>query len=283
MLGEYRNYLMSRSSSPLTAEGYVSDVAFFAKWLEETTGETFSANSVTPVDVREYVSYLTTVKRLKPASIARKVRALNNFFDWLVGTGKAKSNPVLGVKVPREAKRPPKSLTDQELYRVRRAVYRANNPRDIAVFELLANTGLRVSEVCSLQLEDITLSERKGKVAVRGKGNKYREVPLNLEVRTALSSYLEVRPASDSRKLFLGERGPMTPSGVYRMLHKYADAAGVHVSPHVLRHTFATRLLREAGADLVMVKKLLGHQDINTTAVYTKPSAEDMQEAVDKL
>lgn len=89
---------------------------------------------------------------------------------------------------------------------------------------------------------------------------------MNLEARTALSSYLEVRPASDCKELILGERGPMTPSGVYRMLQKYADAAGVHVSPHVLRHTFATRLLREAEADLVTVKELLGHQDINTTA-----------------
>ena len=92
-----------------------------------------------------------------------------------------------------------------------------------------------------------------------------------------------MRPVSECNRLILGERGPMTPSGVYRLLRKYADAAGVRLSPHMLRHTFATRLLREAGADLVTVKELLGHQDINTTAIYTKPSAQDMEDAVGKL
>lgn len=283
MFQEYRDYLASRTSSSQTARGYASDVTFFARWFENTLGETFSPDRITPVDVREYVSYLTAVKRQKPASIARKVRVLKNFFDWLVGTGRVKANPVVGINLPREARRPPKSLTEQELYKIRRAVYRADNARDIAVFELLANTGLRVSELCSLEVGDIVLSERKGKVAVRGKGNKYREVPLNAQARKAVRGYLEVRPVSECNRLILGERGPMTPSGVYRLLRKYANAAGVRVSPHMLGHTFATRLLREAGADLVTVKELLGHQDINTTAIYTKPSAQDMEEAVDKL
>ena len=176
MLEEYRDYLISRSASPLTVEGYVSDVALLHDGLRRLRAK-YSPENVTPVDVREYVSYLTAVKRQKPASVARKVRALKNFFDWLVGTGRVKANPVVGINLPREARRPPKSLTEQELYRIRRAVYRADNARDIAVFELLANTGLRVSELCSLELGDIVLSERKGKVAVRGKGNKYREVP----------------------------------------------------------------------------------------------------------
>lgn len=283
MFQEYWDYLASRTSSSQTARGYVSDVTFFARWFENTLGETFSPDRITPVDVREYVSFLTAVKRQKPASVARKVRALKNFFDWLVGTGRVKANPVVGISLPREARRPPKSLTEQELYRIRRAVYRADNARDIAIFELLANTGLRVSELCSLELGDIVLSERKGKVAVRGKGNKYREVPLNAQARKAVRRYLEVRPVSQSNRLILGERGPMTPSGVYRLLRKYADTAGVHLSPHMLRHTFATRLLREAGADLVTVKELLGHQDINTTAIYTKPSVQDIADAVDKL
>jgi len=132
-------------------------------------------------------------------------------------------------------------------------------------------------------MRDVVLSERKGKVAVRGKGNKYREVPLNVQVRKAVRRYLEVRLASDSNRLILGERAPMTPSGVYRLLQKYADAAGVLMSPHMLRHTFATRLLREARADLVTVKELLGHRDIKTTAIYTKPGIQDMAEAVEKL
>ena len=99
-------------------------------------------------------------------SVARKARALKNFFDWLVGTGWVKVNPVVGVNLPREARRPPKSLTEQELYRIRRAVYRADNARDIAVFELLANTGLRVSELCSLEVGDIVYSEALSNLTV---------------------------------------------------------------------------------------------------------------------
>jgi len=283
MLKQYRDYLMSKGVRRLTANGYAGDVSIFARWFEDTTGEVFAPGNVTAIDVREYISYLSNVRRQKPATVVRKVRALKNFFDWLVGTGRVKANPVAGVHLPKETKRPPKSLTEQELYRIRRAVCKAGNPRDIAVFELLANAGLRVSELCSLEIEDVVLSERKGKLAVRGKGNKYREVPLNVQVRKAIRQYLEVRPLSDSNRLILGERGPMTPSGVYRLLRKYADAVGVHVSPHMLRHTFATRLLREAGADLVTVKELLGHQNVNTTAMYTKPSAQDMADAVDRL
>lgn len=169
------------------------------------------------------------------------------------------------------------------MYRIRRAVYKAGKPRDIVAFELLANAGLRVSELCRLEIEDVVLSERKGKVVVRGKGNKYREVPLNVEARKAIRQYLEVRPVSDSNRLILGERGRMTPSGVYRLLQRYASAAGMHVSPHILRRAFATRLLKEVGADLVTVKELLGHQDINMTAIYTRPGMQDMAEAVEKI
>jgi len=110
----------STATTTLAVEGYVSDVVLFARWLEEATGETFSAQEVTALDVREYVSYLTAVKRQKPADVARKVRALNNFFDSLVGMGRLKANPVVEVRRPKESRRLPKSLTDQELYRLRR-------------------------------------------------------------------------------------------------------------------------------------------------------------------
>jgi len=118
---------------------------------------------------------------------------LKNFFDWLAGTAEVKANPVVEAHLPRETKRPPKSLTERDLYRIRRAVYKTDNPRDIAVFELLGNAGLRVSELCFLDVGDVVLSERKGKVAVRGKGNKYREVSLNAQARKTVRRYLEVR------------------------------------------------------------------------------------------
>jgi len=155
MLEQYRDYLMSKSVSRHTAKGYAGDVSIFARWFEGTTGEIFAPESVTTIDVREYISYLTNVRRQKPATVARKVRALKNFFDWVAGTGKVEANPVVGVRLPRETKRLPKSLTGRELYRIRRVVYKADKPRDIVVFELLAGAGLRLSELCSLELDDV--------------------------------------------------------------------------------------------------------------------------------
>jgi len=107
-LEQYRDYLMSKGASRHTANDYAGDVSIFVRWLEDSTGETFAPESVTTIDVREYISYLANVRRQKLATVDRKVRALKNFFDWLVGTGRVKANPVMGVRLPRETKRPPK-------------------------------------------------------------------------------------------------------------------------------------------------------------------------------
>jgi len=153
-----------------TANGYAGDVSIFARWFEDTTGETVAPENVTTVDVREYISYLTNVRCQKPASVARKVRALKNFFDWLVGTGSAKANPATGVRLPRETKRPPKSLTDQELYRVRRAVYRAGNPRDVTVLNCLAIpvSGYRNFVHCSWRISSCLSAREKSLSGARG-------------------------------------------------------------------------------------------------------------------
>ncbi|HHY35749.1 MAG TPA: tyrosine-type recombinase/integrase [Firmicutes bacterium] len=268
--------------SSATVRGYLCDVRSFARWFSETLGEKFSPSAVTPVDVREYFA---SMRDQKPATLVRKLRALNRFFRWAQSVGLVKSNPVSGIKAPREQRKPPKALSEQELYRLKRAVYRAGKPRDIAMFELLTNAGLRVGELCALRVGDVSLSERKGKVIVRrGKGNKYREVPLNIATRKALAAYLSTCPGVDANEpLLVGQRGARTPSGVWRTLQSYAGEAGVAVSPHVLRHTFATRLLRKAGADLPTVRDLLGHEKLETTAIYTKPREEDMEAAVERL
>ncbi len=282
MFEQYCKCLAEARVSTATIKGYLSDVRSFVRWFSETLGEEFAPSGVTPVDVREYFA---AMRDQKPATLARKLRALNSFFRWAQSVGLVKLNPVSGIKTPREQRRPPKAVSEQELHRLKRAVYRAGKPRDIAMFELLSNAGLRVGELCALRVGDVCLSERKGKVAVRrGKGNKYREVPLNIETRKALVAYLSTRPGADPNEpLLVGQRGAMTPSGVWRTLQSYARAAGVAVSPHVLRHTFATRLLRKAGADLPTVRDLLGHEKLETTAIYTKPREEDMEAAVERL
>ncbi len=156
--------------------------------------------------------------------------------------------------------------------------------RDEALLNLLLYTGLRVSECAALRVEDVVLNGKGGKVIVRsGKGRKYREVPLHKEARRAVEAYLDVRPTDQGETLFLGQRGPLGARGMQFRIAALGEAAEVPVTPHVLRHTFATRLLREAKADLVTVAELLGHSSVATTAIYTQPSEADMAEAVTRL
>ena len=150
----------------------------------------------------------------------------------------------------------------------------------------LLHTGLRVREVVSLQLEDVHLAERRGSVYVReGKGGKSRSVPLNAEAREALNDYLAVRPAGAGERLFLGQRGPIGSRQVQRLLKKYAQQAGLDekvLTAHALRHTFGKNLV-DAGVSLDRVATLLGHANLNTTAIYTTPSKSDLANAVERI
>ncbi|KXG77267.1 Tyrosine recombinase XerC [Fervidicola ferrireducens] len=283
MLELYQKYLSSKGKSLHTVKNYISDLRQFAKWFEESTEEKFSPDKITEIDVRGYRSYLMGIRNLKPASIKRKLEAIRKFLDWAVKQEIITKNPAKEVEAPPAVTLPPKSLSEKEFLRLRRSFYKEGNERDIAIFEVLANTGIRVSELCSLKLSDIQISERKGKLIVRyGKGQKYREVPLNSDARKALNEYLKSRADENNERLFLGERGPLTPSGVFRIIKRYARDAGVEVSPHQLRHTFARRLL-QSGADIVTVQQILGHANLNTTAVYLKPDYGEQEEAVEKI
>jgi len=222
-----------------------------------------------------------------------------------VRTGRIVTNPAGEVKGLRQGRRTPRALDAQEVYRLQRTAAARRQlaeakagpglvtptlvdaVRDEALLNLLLYTGLRVSEAAALRVEDVVLNERSGKVIVRsGKGRRYREVPLHREARRALAAYLAVRSGDRAgdpcdRPLFLGQRGPLGARGIQMRLAALGEAAGVAVTPHVLRHTFATRLLRQAKADLVTVATLLGHESVATTAIYTQPGEADMLKAVE--
>mgnify|MGYP001331399830 CR=1 FL=1 len=268
-----------------TAKGYFSSVSDFISWFEETNGEEFSVKMVTPTDLREYQQYLLTLKRLKPGTINRRGSALRNFFSWAKETSLIKELPRFPRPV-REQIRAPRSLTRREQNRLLRAVERAGNTRDIAIIKLMIGTGLRLGETTSLKIDDIELGERHGKVTVWGKGVKYREVPIPVEARHALTtwiSWLEQHTRGDY--LFINRRGTgISHRGIQKMLKKYAYQAGLpleSVHPHVLRHTCAKNML-DSGVDLVKVATILGHESLDTTAIYTKPRFQDLIAAVDK-
>jgi integrase/recombinase XerC len=210
------------------------------------------------------------------------------YFAWAVEKKRISSNPVDGVNTIKEQSHAPRWLERHDLHALVRAVSDRQKPskRDHAIIVLQVHTGLRVSEACRLDIEDLTIRDRSGLVRVRqGKGNKYREVPLNTTVRIALKDWIGER---ESGPLFTSQKGcgRLTARAVEQMISRYAHAAhfgeGVKVTPHVLRHTFCKALIdNEVSID--QVAALAGHENINTTAKYTKPSQRDLQRAVEKM
>ena len=272
-------------ASPKTLASYRFDLSLFARWFEQTQGEPLSPAAVTPTDIREYKSHLMNVEQRRPATVNRRLAALRKFFTWAKASRLVEELPTDSVKGVTSSPRAPRSLEKREVDKLIRAVERHGNKRDLALVLTLRHTGIRVSELCSLTLSDIELSERKGSVIVRsGKGSKYRVLPLNVDVRRAIADYLQVRPTVSTDALFVGQRGDgLKPHAVLSQIAKYARLAGLEgVTPHTLRHSFAKHTL-DAGANLVAVAALLGHQRLETTAIYTTPSQRDLEQAVERL
>ena len=299
-LNQFADHLRDTDRSAHTVAAYAGDVAAFFTWLAERLGEAVEPVAVTVFDVRKYREHLLDGGR-KPAGINRRLAALRTFFNWAIEQQLATTNPAQPLQGVKQDRRVPKALSSQEVYRLQRtaagqrqlAMAKADGAvtaaviaalRDEAVLNLLLYTGLRVGEVAALRLDDLVLNGKTGKVIVRaGKGMKYRELPLHKEARQALAAYLKARPSDQGDHLFLGQRGPLGARGIQMQLAALGQAAGVAVTPHMLRHTFATRLLREAGADLVTVASLMGHASIATTQIYTQPGEADRVRAVEKL
>ena len=265
-----------------TIRAYHADLAHVARWFEGATGEPFRAAAVTPTDVRDYKAHLVAVERRQPATVNRRLAALRRFCLWAKAAGRCSDVVTDGVKGVASAPRSPKSLEKRDVDRLVRMAERSGKKRDLALLQTLRHTGLRVSELCALRLGDVDISDRKGTVTVRrGKGAKFRTIPLNADVRQALSAYLAVRPHVADDHLFIGQRGRgLSEQAVWYLVAKYARQAGLDdVSPHTLRHTFGKQLL-DATKDLVAVAALLGHEKLETTAIYTQPSERDLARAV---
>src|SRR3954471_11285471 len=277
--------LERQETSPQTRQAYRLDILHFAGWFARTVGETFTPEAVTPTDVRDYRSHLINVEKRQPATVNRRLAALRRFFQWAKASGLAKELPTENVKGVASAPRAPHWLEKRDVDRLIRTVERHGNTRDLAIVLTLRHTGIRVSELSSLMLGDVEISERKGSLTVRsGKGSKFRILPLNVDARQAITAYLKVRPTVSADHLFIGQRGQgISSRAVELLVTKYARLAGLDdVTPHTLRHSFGKHAL-DAGADLVSVAALLGHERLETTAIYTTPSQRDLAKVVEKL
>ncbi len=271
--------------SPHTRRAYRADLAQFRRWWEETTGETFDPGALTLPDLRDWRSHLQ--RRYKPATVNRKLEALRHFGRWAVQAGKATENVPARLKNLPEVELAPRGLTRKEQHALVRAVQRFGTARDRALIILLLHTGLRVNEVASLRLADLSVRERSGSARVRfGKRRKTRQVPLNATVRRDLMEYLSERAetAAPEQYVFrnrLGDR--LGDDGIEGVVAKYARLAGLEgVTPHVLRHTFAHEFLATGGKESDLAA-ILGHTNLQTTRRYTLPHLEALQRQVEAL
>ena len=285
-LSDFTESLRLEDKADNTIASYIRDLKHFACWFAQTNSEEFTLEGITPMDVKDYRRYLLVNAKAKPATVNRHLAALRRLCRWARGKGLIDDDPTEGVKgVEKERHLAPKSLNRNQVHALIRATQRYGNRRDVAIIQLLRNTGIRVSELANLRLSDLAISDRKGRIIVRwGKGGKYREIDLNADARQAISGYLEVRPNVADDHLFIGQRGTgLSARAIESLVTKYAGWAGLQgVTPHVLRHTFGKQLL-DAGENLVTVATLMGHSRLDTTAIYTRPNAQDLGKALDKL
>jgi len=277
----YHHLSAERGLAPLTLESYAHDLQDFREFLF-TLART-SWEEVTLEDLQNYLGALEA-RGLSARSRARRLSALRQFFRFLVREEKISTNPVELLDSPRLPMKLPKVLGEREVA----ALLATTDPatpwgqRDGALLEVLYATGLRVSELVGLTLKQVDL--RRGVVRVRGKGNKERVVPLVPPAVEKLSLYLaQGRPhlikGRESHFLFLNRRGGrLSRQGFWKILKHYALQAGIReLSPHTLRHSFATHLLSR-GANLRVLQLLLGHADLATTQIYTHLDAARLRE-----
>lgn len=267
-----------------TRRAVINDVRKFVAWFADVNQEQFGFVRVTARDVLDFKEHLRKEKEQAVATINRSLVVLRRVYRWLAEQGHVQTNPVVGVKELRRQQLSPQGLDRSEVRRLLREVEVRNDVRSAALFSLLLYTGARVGDVVGLCLSDLQLHERSGLVVYRtGKGNKERMVPLPLPARRALAAYLEVRPDVDDSQVFLGERGPLTAQGVRNLCTRYGKLVGIDLHPHLLRHTMAHKFLADTNNDIISLAQILGHQNLNTTAVYTRRSIGQLSDAADKL
>jgi len=274
--------VVEKGLSRNTVEAYSRDLSRLSEFL--ISQSIFEWNDVKPINIRAYVSWLTSLG-LNARTVARHIVTLRRFYRFLETEGLAKENPIPALHLAAGARKLPQTLSLEDLRRLLQQPdpKTALGRRDQAMLELLYATGLRVSELISLQTQQVDLAGNY--LTVKGKGSKMRAVPFGRWARERLVGYLrEVRPRlarGGSRFLFITRSGKsITRQGFWKLLRGYALAAGIdkRVTPHMLRHSFATHLL-EGGADLRAVQSMLGHADISTTQIYTHVNGARLKEA----
>jgi site-specific recombinase XerD len=284
---DFAKSLADDGKSANTIAAYTRTLQNFAAWMQDHEGA-FEPNAVQPHHIHAYFTHLRAELRHKPATLNLARGALATFFKWAIAEKLSAENPVRTVKKVAAVKSAPKALNEKLMDRLIAATMETPRVRDAAIVLTLLMTGLRESELCNLLVQDVDFT-RNMLTVYAGKGGKYREVPLLPQVRKIIHKYINTERSKIEAQykrpikrpyLFIGQRGPINRSTVFRVVKTIGLEAGIkNCHPHQLRHTYATFILNTTG-DLGAVQTLLGHSSIATTQIYTRPTQELLIERV---
>lgn len=268
-LRSFFNFLIiEKGLSKNTVKAYETDIKGFIKWVNKNNKQ--SLLDIKESSVNQYISYLFSLK-LKSSSVNRKISSLKSFYLFLLKKKLIRYSPFSEVISPKQEKYLPASMSESEVEKLLNSpdVSKDIEQRDKAMIEMLYATGMRISELVNLKITDIDMN--RSVIKVMGKGSKERLIPFGESASEALFNYLKIRKDSSSKEVFISNRGrKITRVAFWQRIKVYLlrENLKISISPHTLRHAFATHLLNR-GADLRSVQLLLGHSDLSTTQIYT--------------
>jgi integrase/recombinase XerC len=292
-LGGYEGHLRQEVDLSLASvRNYLSDLRHFMAWYEQiwSAGReedyAFNPRNVATPTVTAYRRYLQENCQLRPTSVNRYLISLKRYFSWASQSALISRDPTKVVKMVGEDRQPPRHLEDREESSLLSAVENGGDVRDRTLIVLMLHTGLRASEVCRLSREDVVIRKRTGYLKVWGKGNRYREVPLNSTARDKLESYLRAldEQCLQAETLFPSNKTgeALTTRALGYIIRKYAEMAGIDkLSPHDLRHRFGYRMATQT--PLHRLAQIMGHESLDTTLLYVQGTPQDLQQAVENI
>ena len=280
-LRSFLNYLLvDKGLSNNTAKAYEADISSFFQWLDN---EDLKYKNLQEDHINQYISFLFQ-RKMRSSSVNRKISSIKSFYIFLVKRNFVKNSPLNDLITPKQEKYLPESMSEAEVDKLLNSPDVSNKieNRDKAMIEMLYATGMRISELVNLKMTDIDM--KRCVVKVFGKGSKERLVPFGETALDSLRSYLNEREQSSSKEIFLSNRGKkITRVAFWQRVKVYLIRENLKnsISPHTLRHAFATHLLNR-GADLRSVQLLLGHSDLSTTQIYTHIAKQRLSDVLKK-
>jgi integrase/recombinase XerD len=288
-LEAFTDWLIENGKGKRTIEEYQQTIRALTEWYEKKNRKPFDPDEVTSKDLHDWIDDMQTKEKLAPSTINKRIAAIKTYWNYLVQAKKSKLDPTQPIRVKRISSlwQPPRWLTRNQQAKLLHQVRKEKNPwkraRNLAMVQMMLQSGLRVSEVAALDVEDVDRNRKT--VTIRsGKAGKDRIVLMNPDLTRAVEEWFEQR-GDDAGPLFLSERGHtrLTRQGIHHLVRKYLDQLGLtDYSAHSLRHSFCRNLI-DAGQPLQVVAQLAGHESLETTRRYVTPSEHDLRRAVESI